>query len=134
MSDFGSKKILIVDDTAFMRATLVKLLAELGFSKNKIVECENGLSAMNTLKNDPHFDLVLTDWNMPELNGLGVIKAIRQLEGAVKNIPVVFVTTVSEKDKVIEAIKYRLSGYIIKPVDKTKLTETIDDVFLEEAA
>lgn len=126
-----SKNIFVIDDTAFMRAGLIKMLVDLGCKKEKILQFENGHEALKALEqNVPH--LIFSDWNMPQMNGLEFLKYIRTSDMQFRNVPVVMVTTVSEKDKVIEAIHYRLSGYIIKPVSADKVEQTLKSVFLEE--
>lgn len=131
MEDFKSKVIFIVDDTAFMRTGMVKYLIELGCKKENLLQFENGQEALSALdKSPPH--LIFSDWNMPLMNGLEFLKKIRASDHPTRNVPVVMVTTVSEKDKVIEALQFNLSGYILKPVAIDKLKKTLNDVFLGE--
>lgn len=126
-----TKNIFVLDDTAFMRASLIKMLVDLGCRKEKIFQFENGQEALKALEQTaPH--LIFSDWNMPQMSGLDFLRHIRSSDKEFRNVPVVMVTTVSEKDKVIEAIQYRLSGYIIKPVSADKVEKTLKLVFLEE--
>jgi two-component system chemotaxis response regulator CheY len=131
--DFNNKKILVVDDTAFLRTSLIKDLVEMGFNKNYILECENGKLAYDFLVTSAtraeRFDLVLCDWNMPRLNGLDLLKLVRSSDQYFSTIPFVLITTVSEKEKIVEALKYQVTSYIIKPVMIKKLKETIDRIF-----
>lgn len=128
---FQNKKVLIVDDTAFMRMNLVKFLIELGFNNANITEADDGQKAIKRLEDSSlHcFDLVISDWNMPRVSGLELLKRIRHSKEYQKDIPFVLITTISEKDKIIEAVSHNLSGYIIKPVAKQKLEETLKHVF-----
>lgn len=125
--------ILIADDTGFLRDALCKILIEIGFEKQNIYECENGKIAFDKLKNSKgHFDIVLSDWNMPILNGLDFLKLVRASNDYFKTIPFVLITTVSEKEKIIEAINYQVSAYLIKPVEPKKLRETLDFIFTKK--
>jgi len=128
--DYKHKKILIVDDTAFMRAGLIKILIELGFSKDNLRQCEDGNIAVDQLrKDDVVFDLILSDWNMPNMNGLELLKHVRSSGGKTATLPFVLITTVSEKEKVIEAINYKVTGYLLKPVASTALEENLRRIF-----
>ena len=127
------KRVFVVDDTSFMRAGLIKQLVELGFDKAKIFQYETGLAAIEAFKTDFNVDIIFSDWNMPLMTGIELLKAIRTSDHPQATLPIVMITTVSEKDKVIEALKFKLSGYIIKPVDKEKLSEVIGNVFGDES-
>ncbi len=128
------KKIFVVDDTAFMRTTLVKYLIELGFSRENITEFENGRLALTALITSEVIpDIIFSDWNMPIMTGIEFLKALRK-EEQFKNVPVVMITTVSEKDKIVECLQYRLRGYLLKPLNKEKLEETVKNIFGEEDA
>ncbi|MES2527728.1 MAG: response regulator [Bdellovibrionota bacterium] len=129
---FWSKYLYVVDDTAFMRAGLIKLLIELGFDKDKILQFENGQAALNAFMLGKHVDLILSDWNMPQMTGIELLKEIRQSKSSWSQVPIVMITTVSEKDKVIEALAFKISGYLLKPVDIDKLSKTMNSVFLGE--
>ncbi len=131
MSLLFEKKIFVVDDTAFMRAGLIKTLVELGCDKNKIVQFENGMEALTRMRENLPCDLILCDWNMPLITGIELLKQVRS-EPKWEHIPFVLITTESEKDKVIEAIQYKVNGYILKPVNIAKLKESLDNVFSED--
>lgn len=123
-------RIMVVDDTAFMRSTLVRLLLELGFHKDNIIQFENGRHALDRLKtSDEKFDLVLSDWNMPNLNGLEFLKLVRASNLYFRKIPFVLITTVSEKEKVVEAILFQVNGYLLKPLEMPKLKETLETIY-----
>ncbi len=126
---FKQKYIFVVDDTAFMRASLVKLLIEIGFDRDKIKQFENGQAALDAVNAESKLDLIFSDWNMPLMTGVELLKAIRSGKHAHSDIPIVMITTVSEKEKVIEALKFKLSGYIIKPIQEDKLLETVENIF-----
>ncbi|PIP89406.1 MAG: response regulator [Bdellovibrionales bacterium CG12_big_fil_rev_8_21_14_0_65_38_15] len=129
--NFKNKKILIVDDTAFMRNALCKILTELGFPLGYIEQAENGKVGLEILnktyaeKKQP-FDLVFCDWNMPTMTGIEFLKAVRKSPALFKDIPFILVTTDSEKEKVIEAVKYKVTDYIIKPVTKESIEGCLD--------
>lgn len=132
--DYSTKRILLIDDTAFLRAGLIKILIELGFNKLNIFEAEDGKKAGDLLKasqNNPadQFHLILSDWNMPNVSGLELLKQVRASTAYYKTVPFVLITTVSEKDKIIEALSFSLSGYLIKPLVKDKLQATLSSIF-----
>lgn len=130
---FKNKKILIVDDTAFMRNALCKILTDLGFPFGYIVQAENGRIGLEILnktyaeKRQP-FDLIFCDWNMPSMTGIDLLKAVRKSTTLFKDIPFILVTTDSEKEKVIEAVKYKVTDYIIKPVTTESIEACLDSV------
>lgn len=129
MSSYRGKHVFVVDDTSFMRASLVNLLVEFGFSRDHIHEYENGRMALDALLAGGQVDVVFSDWNMPILSGLEFLKILRSQPTELSKTPVVMITTVSEKPKVIEALRYKLSGYLLKPVEKKKLFGVLQSVF-----
>ena len=104
-------KILVVDDFATMRRILKNNLRQLGFSN--ILEAEDGQLALEELKKNK-VDLIISDWNMPNMSGLELLKAVRGDE-SLKQIPFVMVTAEGQKDSVMEAAKAGVSNYIVKP-------------------
>lgn len=114
-----STKVLVVDDSGMIRKVIVRALGELGIKD--VVEAPDGDAAWKSFQEDS-FDLVLTDWNMPGKTGLELLQAIR--DGG-STIPVVLITTESEKRRVIEAIQAGVSDYVVKPFDKASLREKI---------
>lgn len=130
MSPLHAKKIFVIDDTAFMRAGLIKFLVELGCDKSKIVQFEHGLEARTKMQENPDCDLILCDWNMPQMTGIELLKWVRS-DAHWQRTPFILITTESERDKVVEAIQFKVNGYILKPVGITKLQETLDNVFGE---
>src|SRR5690242_21557747 len=106
-------KILVVDDFSTMRRIVRNLLVELGFSNPLIQEADDGNNALTMLKSQP-FDLVVTDWNMPNMTGIDLLKAIRA-EASLKGLPVLMVTAENNRDQIIAAAQAGVNGYIVKP-------------------
>lgn len=117
-------KILIVDDVSSLRDLLKAYLRRLGYLN--ITEADDGQHALNTLKNAHEnkapFELVISDWNMPNMDGLELLKKVRA-SPSWKTLPFILLTTESEKEKVLEALKADVSNYMIKPVDEVTLKE-----------
>ena len=105
-------RILVVEDNAKIRTLTVGILNSCGF--NAIVEADNGKIAWDLLKKDP-FDLVMTDWMMPEMNGLELLKKIRAHESDLKDIPVLMITASDNQKDIVAAAKWKISGYVVKP-------------------
>ncbi len=118
-------KILVVDDFATMRKMLKNMLKELGYTE--IAEAEDGNKALETLKKEK-VDLVISDWNMPNMDGLSLLKAIRS-DPELKDIAVLMVTAEAKKENVIEAVKAGVNNYVVKPFTKEVLKEKIDRIF-----
>ena len=118
-------KILAVDDFSTMRRIVRNILRQLGY--NNISEAEDGVAALESLKQDP-VDFVISDWNMPNMTGLELLKAVRA-DANLKDIPVLLVTAEALKDNVVEAVKAGASGYIVKPFTAETLKEKIDSIF-----
>ena len=117
-------KILTVDDFSTMRRIIRNILRQLGYSN--IIEAESGAAALDALQTQ-NIDFVITDWNMPNMNGLELLKAIRTND-KLQNIPVLMVTAEALKDNVIEAVKVGVNGYIVKPFTAEMLKERIDAI------
>jgi len=125
-------RILIVDDMASLRELMKAYLRRLGFKY--VTEASDGREAYQVLiasktSGNP-FELVISDWNMPNLNGIELLKLVRAVHDW-KNLPFLMVTTESEKDKVLEAIKAGASNYIVKPVDENTLQEKLQRTWLK---
>jgi two-component system chemotaxis response regulator CheY len=118
-------KILIVDDFSTMRKIIRNILTQLGF-KN-ILEADDGTTALEILKKEK-VDLIISDWNMPKMNGLELLKAVRSDE-TIKDIPFVMVTAEAQKENILEAIKYKVNQYIVKPFTPETLKEKLEKVF-----
>lgn len=125
-------KILIVDDFSTMRRIIKNLLVELGF--NNIVEADDGLTALPIIQAGG-IDFLVTDWNMPGMTGLDLLKAVRA-EEATKELPILMVTAEAKKEQIVEAAKCGVNGYIIKPFTAKTLKEKVDKIFerIESAA
>ena len=106
-------KILVVDDFSTMRRIVRNLLVELGFSNGLIQEADDGENALTMLRNNA-FDMVVTDWNMPNMTGIDLLRAIRA-EPALKGMPVLMVTAENNRDQIIAAAQAGVNGYIVKP-------------------
>lgn len=118
-------KFLIVDDFSTMRRIVRNLLKELGYVHAE--EAEDGAIALNKLKQE-QFDFVVTDWNMPNMTGIDLLKAIRQ-DPNLKQLPVLLITAEARKENIIEAAQAGASGYIVKPFSAEVLNEKVDKIF-----
>ncbi|HET8764498.1 MAG TPA: chemotaxis response regulator CheY [Rhodanobacter sp.] len=125
-------KILVVDDFSTMRRLVKNLLVELGFTAALIQEADDGVNAMAMLKAQP-FDFVVTDWNMPNMTGIDLLRAIRA-EPALKALPVLMVTSENNRDQIIAAAQAGVNGYIVKPFTAATLQEKLTKVFERLAA
>lgn len=118
-------RILVVDDFNTMRRIVKNILKQLGFEN--VGEAENGQEALEVLKKEK-FDFVITDWNMPVMNGLDLLKAIKA-DAALKDLPVMMVTAEAQQQNIVEAIKTGASNYIVKPFTAEVLEEKISKIF-----
>jgi two-component system chemotaxis response regulator CheY len=118
-------KILIVDDFSTMRRIVKNLLRDLGF--NNTSEADDGLTALPMLKNGD-FDFVVTDWNMPGMQGIDLLKNIRADE-KLKHLPVLMITAEAKREQIIAAAQAGVNGYIVKPFTAGTLKEKLDKVF-----
>ncbi|MFA6149077.1 MAG: chemotaxis response regulator CheY [bacterium] len=124
MLDYKAK-ILVVDDFLTMRRIVRNLLKQLGYEN--VVEAEDGEQAFVKLKGGG-FGFVISDWNMPVLDGLGLIGKVRS-DPELKDLPFLMVTAEAEKAKVIEAIRAGVSNYVVKPFTAEVLREKIEKIF-----
>jgi len=125
-------KILVVDDFSTMRRIVRNLLVELGFTNTLIQEADDGENALTALRSQP-FDLVVTDWNMPNMTGIDLLRAIRA-EAALKGLPVLMVTAENNRDQIIAAAQAGVNGYIVKPFTAVTLKEKLTKIFERIAA
>ncbi|RJR33554.1 MAG: response regulator [Desulfobacteraceae bacterium] len=125
MSMDTSMKVLVVDDFATMRRIVKGVLKQLGFSN--IIEAEDGNAALGELKKEK-FGLIVSDWNMPNMSGLDLLKAVRG-DSSLKAIPFIMVTAEGQKENVIEAVKAGVSNYIVKPFTPETFGEKLQKVF-----
>jgi two-component system chemotaxis response regulator CheY len=117
-------KFLIVDDFSTMRRIVRGLLKEMGY--NNADEAEDGQVALNMLKSS-HYDFVVSDINMPNMNGFDLLKNIRAQE-SLKNLPVLMVTAEAKKEDIVLAAQNGASGYIVKPFTKATLEEKLTKI------
>jgi two-component system chemotaxis response regulator CheY len=115
-------KTLVVDDFATMRKIVKNVLRQIDITN--VTEAENGKQALEILRKDGDFELIVSDWIMPEMTGIEFLKACKDDE-SVKRIPFVMVTAEAQKDSVIEAIKGGVDSYIVKPFTPDKLQGAI---------
>ena len=118
-------KVLVVDDFSTMRRIVRNLLKELGYTN--VDEAEDGVAALQKLKGGT-FQFVVTDWNMPNMTGLQLLKAIRA-DAGLKHLPVLMITAEAKKENIIEAAQSGASGYIVKPFTAGTLEEKMNKIF-----
>jgi len=126
----SSLKFLVVDDFSTMRRIVKNLLQELGYSD--ITEADDGNTALPLLKGGS-FDILITDWNMPGMPGLELLKAVRADERLAK-LPVLMLTAEAKREQIIEAAQAGVSGYVIKPFTAITLKEKLDKILASRAA
>jgi two-component system, chemotaxis family, chemotaxis protein CheY len=117
-------KMLIVDDFATMRKVVRNLLKQSGYEN--VVEAEDGVSALRTLKMQK-IDFVISDWNMPNMSGIELLKAVRADED-LKKTPFLMVTAEALQDNVVAAVKAGVNNYIVKPFTAEVLNEKIQKI------
>jgi two-component system chemotaxis response regulator CheY len=120
--------VLVVDDFATMRRIIRNILRDLEFKK--ILEAEDGTAAVDILKTQK-VDLIISDWNMPKMTGLELLKWVRSNEDT-KDIPFLMVTAEAQKENVIEAVKAKVSNYIVKPFTAQTLAEKLEKIIPKE--
>ncbi len=118
-------KILIVDDFATMRRIIRNLLRELGFTNTH--EADDGDTALPMLQSG-NFDFVVSDWNMPRMTGLDLLRAVRA-DVNLNELPVLMVTAESKRERIVEAAEAGVNGYVVKPFTAGTLEEKITDIF-----
>jgi len=118
-------KILIVDDFSTMRRIIKNLLRDLGFTNTQ--EADDGLTALPMLKGGD-FDFLVTDWNMPGMTGIDLLKEVRADE-KLASLPTLMVTAEAKKDQIIEAAQAGVNGYVVKPFTAQALKEKIEKIF-----
>ncbi len=118
-------KILIVDDFSTMRRIIKNLLRDLGF--NNTSEADDGNTGLPMLQSG-NFDFLVTDWNMPGMAGIDLLKAVRADEN-LASLPVLMVTAESKREQIVAAAEAGVNGYIVKPFTAATLKEKIDKIF-----
>ena len=117
-------KILVVDDFSTMRRIIKNLLKDLGFSN--IQEADDGSTALPMLQQGD-FDFVVTDWNMPGMQGIDLLRAIRA-DDKLKHLPVLMVTAEAKKEQIVAAAQAGVNGYVVKPFTAATLKEKLDKI------
>ncbi|MBN2145557.1 MAG: response regulator [Candidatus Aureabacteria bacterium] len=115
-------KILIVDDSSTMRRIIKNTLSKIGFTDTE--EAEDGSQALKKMEG---IQLVITDWNMPNMDGLTLVKALRS-NPSFQATPIIMVTTEAAKDDIVEAIKNGVNSYVVKPFTAEILKQKIEQV------
>ena len=123
-------KYLVVDDFSTMRRIVKNLLQELGYQN--IQEADDGKTAWPMLQTGS-FDFVITDWNMPLMPGLDLLKAIRA-DDRLKGLPVLMVTAEAKREQIVEAVQAGVSGYVVKPFTAEILKQKLDKILQARSA
>ncbi|RRV07404.1 chemotaxis protein CheY [Pseudomonas sp. v388] len=118
-------KILIVDDFSTMRRIIKNLLRDLGFTNTS--EADDGITALPMLQSGS-FDFLVTDWNMPGMSGIDLLRQVR-LDERLKSLPVLMVTAEAKREQIIEAAQAGVNGYVVKPFTAQVLQEKIEKIF-----
>lgn len=118
--------ILVVDDFPTMRKIVKSVLKQLGFTN--IQEAEDGQKGLDILKSDSKIQFVVSDWNMPNMTGIELLKAVRA-DPKLKHLPFLMVTAEADKDNIVEAVKSGVSNYIVKPFNAATMKEKIEKIF-----
>jgi two-component system, chemotaxis family, chemotaxis protein CheY len=126
----NAMKFLVVDDFSTMRRIVKGLLGELGYTD--VTEADDGNTALPLLKSG-EFDFLITDWNMPGMPGLELLKAVRS-DAKLAKLPVLMLTAEAKREQIIEAAQAGVSGYVIKPFTADTLKEKIDKILSSKAA
>jgi len=128
----SNMKIMIVDDMRPIRTSMKSILERLGFTN--ITEASDGLEALACLKQEKR-DLLITDWNMPNMDGISLVRMVRA-DASLKDMPIVMLTAEAERDHVMEAIKVGISDYIVKPFTADVVQRKIETVLekMQQAA
>ena len=127
---FLNFRFLVVDDDANVRHIILSYLSKFGFPY--ILEAKTGMAALDALQNQKkHFDIILSDWDMPDPNGLTLLKAVRK-NPLRKNVKFIMITSQVdyEMEKISQAVEWKVDGYIVKPFTGATLREKLKDVLL----
>jgi len=115
-------KLLVVDDSSTMRRIIKNTLSRLGYEE--VLEGEDGVQGWTVLDENPDMGMLITDWNMPEMNGLELVKKVRA-DARFADLPIIMVTTEGGKAEVITALKAGVNNYIVKPFTPQVLKEKL---------
>ncbi len=122
-------RVLVIDDSRAMRSILSKIMSEIGF---EVLTAAHGREGLERLGEDDDLDLVLVDWNLPEMNGYDFIKAVRA-ESRWDRIKLIMVTTETERENVLKALDAGVDEYVMKPFTKATIQEKLALIGLEPA-
>jgi len=117
-------RFLVVDDSSTMRRIVINTLNKIG--QHECLEASNGREGLDRLQQGP-VDMIITDWNMPEMTGIEFIRAVRGMDGFA-SVPVLMVTTNAAKDDIVEALRAGVNNYVVKPFTPDTIKEKIDAV------
>jgi two-component system, chemotaxis family, chemotaxis protein CheY len=120
-------KILIVDDFPTMRRIVRSVLKQLGYSN--VIEAEDGADAYATLKKTSGIQFIVSDWNMPNMTGIELLKTVRS-DPKFRHLPFLMVTAEADKENIVEAVKSGVNNYIVKPFNSGTMAEKIDKIFV----
>ncbi|MBK6674336.1 MAG: chemotaxis response regulator CheY [Proteobacteria bacterium] len=126
----SSIRFLVVDDFSTMRRIIKNFLTDLGYTN--ITEADDGKTALPVLKSGV-VDFLITDWNMPGMPGLELLKEVRN-DPVTKKIPVLLVTAEAKREQIVEAAQAGVNGYVVKPFTAQTLKEKIDKILASQAA
>ena len=118
--------ILVVDDFPTMRKIVKQVLKQIGYAN--IREAEDGLNALEILKTDTSIQFVVSDWNMPNMTGIELLKTVRS-DPKLKHLPFLMVTAEADKENIVEAVKSGVSNYIVKPFNAATMKEKLEKIF-----
>ncbi len=121
-----SMKVLVVDDFATMRRIIKNILRQIGFTN--IVEADDGTTAWETLNKDDTIQFIVSDWNMPQMTGIELLRKVRASE-EFADIPFLMVTAEAQQENIIEAVQAKVSNYIVKPFTPDTLGQKINKIF-----
>ena len=120
-----SMTVLVVDDFATMRRILKNIFRQLGFEN--VIEADDGTTALEALKKNK-IDLIVSDWNMPKMTGLELLKTVRASD-EYKGIPFLMVTAEAQKQNVLEAVQAGVSNYVVKPFTAEQISDKLEKIF-----
>jgi two-component system chemotaxis response regulator CheY len=115
------KVLITVDDSSTMRRIIKNTLQKLGFTN--VLEAENGVEALEVMSKN-HIDMIITDWNMPEMDGLTYVKTVRTKD-QYKDTPILMITTEAAKEDILIALKSGVNNYVVKPFTPDTLQEKV---------
>lgn len=118
-------RVLVVDDFSTMRRIIKNILRQLGF--NNVVEADDGTTAWEVLNKDK-IDFVISDWNMPQMTGIELLRKVRASE-EFADLPFLMVTAEAQQENIIEAVQAKVSNYIVKPFTPEVMKQKIDKIF-----